>query len=551
MNRFLAMAIFGAVKAVRERWPQSRLIGRAYQATKNWYEAGWPLLAGDRAYVPSLVQDARWDQNYITRREMLRRMRYWSQNSPLLESILSVGERYTVGPAGLHVAFYSVEDDADTDEKGDPWYEAAEQVVKEWFRDCGWNSESMETLLKVGYRCQKVDGDVFLIKTRKRGKLQIDNQTLNVNKPCLQMVEGHRVETPWMRWQDEGRSVMDGVEFTTVKNNGRDMLSKTGYWIREGFGAVETEAAWTMIPIDSVLHIFSPHRVNQFRGLSDFYAIENELGRLEELLRMELKAQDSQSDWAVLVKNAAGQFNPIDPKLQAVAVARNQNQPTSQTDAQKLQSVVEMYRKTYGGNTRAFKQGEDAQMLAPNRPAEATLQLWEFLVNSVCAGCHSPRCLVFGKISAASAKAQGTEVRAELDAADANYKGEFQKWKHTVRDAVIYFMEWAIKNDPRVADPPDNWRNCIHIQPPQACNVDVGRNTQADIMMLAAGASDYDLLLGPQGLSFNTVARKLSRQQRKLKQLNVEVTLPALLAGQIPLDGKGGEPKPEPEHAEA
>ena len=97
-------------------------------------------------------------------------------------------------------------------------------------------------------------------------------------------------------------------------------------------------------------------------------------------------------------------------------------------------------------------------------------------------------------------------------------------------------MEWAIKNDPRVADPPANWRDCIHIQQPEACNVDVGHNTQANMMMLAAGAMDYDMILGPQGLNFVTVAKKLARQQKLLEKMKVKVTLPALLAGQIELN---------------
>jgi capsid protein len=351
------------------------------------------------------------------------------------------------------------------------------------------------------------------------------------------MIEGHRIETPFDRYTDEGHSMIDGVEFREVTKGGQSLMDITGYQVRVGFGAFESQSRWVPVPKEAIFHIFNAHRANQFRGISDFYACENALGKLEELVKMEMRAQDTQSDWAVLVKNAAGQFNPIDPKLQAVAVARGQNQPPSQTDPEKLTSIVEMYRKIYGGNTRAFKLNEDAQMMAPNRPAEATLQLWEFLINCVCAGAHAPRCLVFGKISAASAKSQGTEVRGELDSADAFYRGDFTKWQTFVRGSVEYFMEWAIRNDPRVADPPANWRSCIHIQQPEACNVDVGHTTQAALMLLAAGASDYDMILGPMGISFQHVARKLSRQQKLLERLDVKVTLPGLMKGQIPLDG--------------
>jgi hypothetical protein len=98
-------------------------------------------------------------------------------------------------------------------------------------------------------------------------------------------------------------------------------------------------------------------------------------------------------------------------------------------------------------------------------------------------------------------------------------------------------MEWAVKNDPRVADPPANWRNCIHIQQPKACNVDVGYNAQAATMELASGQTNYDLLYGPRGLSARRELRKLNRQQRFIEKLGLKLTLPALLPGQIPLDG--------------
>ncbi len=96
-------------------------------------------------------------------------------------------------------------------------------------------------------------------------------------------------------------------------------------------------------------------------------------------------------------------------------------------------------------------------------------------------------------------------------------------------------MEWAIKTDPRVADPPAFWRDCVHIQQPEACNVDIGYSTQADLMRLAAGATDYDSILGPQGKSFVVVIKRLARQQKMIKKLGVEVTLPALMKGQIEL----------------
>jgi hypothetical protein len=453
-----------------------------------------------------------------------------------------VGERYTVGTSGLHVSFHpSNEKDME-----DEWYEAADKVVQEWFSECGWNGEAMSELLKVAYRDQRVDGEIFIIQTRKKLPLDLNGSKLNVFKPCLQMVESHRVESPWNRWDEAG--LIDGVQFEKVQVEGRTLLQKLGYWIRNSSDTFEQNNSWFLIPAVNCWHIFNSHRVNQYRGLSDFYSVEVSINKMEDLFKIEMGAQATQSVRAVAIKNNAGQINPLDKKIEAINIARgitsNPNNGPSEMNPR-----FETYRKETGAYVYGLKNGEDVTFDAPNRPSEATLQLWEFLIASTCAGSHAPRCLVMQKLSAQSARSQGTEVRAELDSGDAFYKGDCQKWKKFVKEAVIFFMEWAVKNDPRVADPPSDWRSSIHVQQPEACNVDIGHTTQAQLMSLAAGTSDYDMILGPQGLNSITVLKKLARQQKLIEKLGIKITLPALMPGQIELSGENAEEKGKPQHA--
>ena len=524
-----------AVKQVQKIFPRSNTARKVYHGVKNWYEGGWPLWTGGaESYLPSLVQDARWDQNYVTRREMLRRMRYWSQNSPLVEAILSVGERYTVGASGLHVSFYPSEDlSEDADHS---WFERADTVVSEWFRNCGWNGETMEQLLKIGYRDQKVDGEVFYLKVQKQMPLTIQNRVLNVPKPCIQIVEAHRCESPWNRFEQEDQTLIDGVQYEKTELQGHRMLRRIGFWMRSGATSFEQNDSWQLVPVEACWQLRNIHRADQPRSVSDFYAAEVMINKHEDTLEIEMKAHSSQSVRAVGIETASGQAaSPLDKKLERINMARGLS--PSATCGDDFEKRAEVYRKETGAYIYGMKLGEKIHFDNPTRPSDSTLNLLEYQVNAITAACHAPRCLVFEKISGSSARAQGTEVRAQLDNADAYYKSEFQKWKRFVSESVTWYMEWAIKNDPRVADPPANWRDCIHIQQPEACNVDVGHNTQANLMSLAAGAMDYDMILGPQGLSFVTVAKKLSRQQKLLEKMGVKVTLPALMAGQIPLEG--------------
>lgn len=501
----------------------------------NWYESGWPLLTGDTPYRPGLIQDSRWDQNFVTRRETMRRMRDWSQNSALVESILSVGERYTVGASGLFVAFYPTDDSADEDK----WYDTAEEIInEEVLQDIGWNGESLDTLLKTGYRCQKIDGDALVVKTRKIGKLQVGKQLLTLNRPCVQLVEGHRIESPFDKWEQEGLTLIDGVVFDKTMIDGRLMLQRKGFYVRDGAGAFEQESTWALLPNDAVFYLRNEHRANQPRSVSDFYSVEQDISKLQAIIKMEMRAQDAQSDWATTVENASGQFNPNDAKLQAVMVERGKSAvATDETKRAELVRQNEWYRKIFGGQTRAFKFGEKVTMHAPNRPSESTLNLIEFHINNICAGTKHPRCLVMEKVSGGSAKSQGTEVRAQLDSADGYFESDCQKWIRLVKAIVMYDLEWRVKNDPRLADPPANWRNCIHVQQPKACNVDVAYNAQAATMELASGQTNYDLIYGPRGLSFRREIKKLGQQQKLMERLKVKVTLPALLPGQIQLVG--------------
>src|ERR1017187_1732799 len=115
---------------------QSNSAWKVYHTFKNWYEAGYPMLGtGVTSFLPELpAQDSRWDQNSVTRREMMRRMRYWAKNSPVVEAILSISERYTVGASGLHVSFYpsgDLEDDSADNSLDKTWYDNADDRSEE------------------------------------------------------------------------------------------------------------------------------------------------------------------------------------------------------------------------------------------------------------------------------------------------------------------------------------------------------------------------------------------------------------------------------------
>ena len=533
-----AALAFNVAKGAQKAFPRSNMIRSVYHFCKNWYEGGWPLwTGGSQSYFSSVVQDARWDQNFVTRREMLRRMRYWSQNSAIVEAILSVGERYTVGASGLHVHFYP----EDINGIDDPWYDAAETVLREWHKSCGWNGESMEQLLKVGYRDQKVDGEVFYLKTRKAMPLLIGTRTLRVQKPCIQIVEAHRVESPWNMFEQSNQTLIDGAQYEKVTVDGREMLQVVGFWARAGASSFEQNDSWHLLHLNEIWQMRNLTRADQPRSVSDFYSVEVTINKLEDTLEIEDKAHATHAERAIGIESASGQAaSPLDKKLELINAARGiSGQQGPQLDPWK--DRTEAYYKVTGARVYGLKPGEKIHFDSPTRPSDSTLNLIELRINFICSGTKHPRCLVMQKISGQSAKAQGTEVRAELDNGNNFFSSDFEKWKNFTSESSIWFMEWAVKNDSRVADPPANWRQCLHVQQPEACNVDVGNNTTAQLMGLAAGTENYHTILGPRGINPFSHFKKLEYEQKMIEKRKLKLTLPALMPGQIPLDGVGKE----------
>jgi hypothetical protein len=149
-----------------------------------------------------------------------------------------------------------------------------------------------------------------------------------------------------------------------------------------------------------------------------------------------------------------------------------------------LEKVKTIYEKIWGGKTAVGRTGDTLHPMAPNRPAEATLNLWNFLIDSFCSASGFPRLLIFPK---SQMKGQGTEVRAEIEAANAMFVKEFNLiWKPFIHQVWEYFMGWAIRNDERVKNAPADWTS-IDVSHPRSIVVDLGYATAETISFLAAG----------------------------------------------------------------
>lgn len=491
------------------------LSGTHQFAIRNWYEGGFPFLTGDQSWLNQVVQDARWDQNFVTRRELMRRMRNHAQDVPIHKRGLDVSRQYVIGS---HLPIVTCQAQSnDPDESGDTWCSRADVVWKELTNSIGINGESLYAQLTAAHDCKKNDGDILFVKVIKKIPLpgRSAGSTVEISAPALQMVEAHRIETPFDKWDREGIDIIDGVQFKVVQvtdPNGakRNVQQKIGYWVKDTINSLSQSANYAFVSVEDSFFVYSPSRVNQVRGISDYYACETALHLLRDLLKMEMRAQEVQSDYTVFIKNATGQ--PIDNELLRQNGAPGVVVNADGTVNMERQKWASAFMQRWGGRVFAGQNGDDFENLGPCRPTEATQALWEFLINSYCVGARVPRLLIFPQLT----KGQGTAVRAELDAANAGFISEFTLcWKPLFHWIWENFMGWRIQNDQRVADAPADWKS-IEVSHARSVVVDIGYDSAATIAELNAGITNL-----------HSIAQDLGTTRERL--INQSVTDIALL----------------------
>jgi hypothetical protein len=134
------------------------------------------------------------------------------------------------------------------------------------------------------------------------------------------------------------------------------------------------------------------------------------------------------------------------------------------------------------------------------------------LTEKVCAGIGIPYVLVFPE------SMQGTVYRGALDMSAVWFRSRHQVMASAARRIYEYVMEWSIKNDQTLNDAPSDWYE-VAITAPRAPNVDVGRNSAAQLAELEAGVITYDEVYGARGLDWRSALEAKAQQALFIRQL--------------------------------
>lgn len=457
----------------------------------NRYEAGqrWGT---SRSYLPGWVQDARFDADAATRDEILRKARYFEKNNGLVNRLADLFEQFTVGPCGLQMI------PASSDEE---WNVNATEAWKGWepFADqC--SRQPFGVLQSLIARRWFIDGEIFILKTRGR------NRPDEPARPRVQLIESHRVGTPGNLAAQEGRTIVDGVE---VDGRGRPIA----YHVRDGFN----DDQYRRIPAEQIIHVFEPTRPGEYRGLSFFAAVMNDLHDLDDLMILEMLGAKDAAEKSTIYETASGELNASEEGVRRERFGQaTENSSGTDTTENKTRYV----KQSLGGRAMAIKIGEKVSQFTSNRPTVTQQWYWDYLTARICAGVG------ISKLLAYPYSMQGTVTRADLDVMAGFFRSRSEVLGAVFTEIRNYVIGWEIQNNILLADPPSDWRK-VTVRPPRSVNVDVGRNSSAMIAEYDAKLRSAEGIFAELGQDYREQFRQIAKEETLKMALETEFNLPA------------------------
>jgi lambda family phage portal protein len=459
-----------------------------------------------RSWIPGGVQSARFDASASTRMELVRKARYFEKNNALLNRMADLFECYTVG-TGLPLQPAS---------SSSTWNQSASVAWQRWTELADLTSlAGFGTLLSLAARTWFIDGEVFIILTRTAK-----------GHPRLQLVEGHMVETPPELKHLEGDTIIDGVR---IDRNGRP----EGYYVAREVG--QGKKVYEFKDAQFVIHLFEPSRPGQMRGLPFVYPVINDLHDLDDLQLLEMKAAKDAAEITNKITTESGEIDPDQLRRERFNQSREIN-----TGATVTESKSAYYEDKLGGRTVVLRKGDDMEQYKSDRPSAATSGYWKILSEKICSGVGIPYVLCVPE------SMQGTVYRGALDMANAFFHARWSVISN-VATRVYRFVMGFERNIGDLRDGPADWDR-VTVCPPRAVNVDVGRNSNAMLAELEAGASNFEMIYSPMGLDWREQFRKLKEQQDFAREIGL--ALPSVAAAKPAEPGAPAKTREELEDEE-
>jgi capsid protein len=407
---------------------------------------------GEQGFIFGALQDMRLDANAMTRKELMRKSRAFERNNAFQQRIADLFEQYTVGAGGL----LAVSDSKD-----------ANTYFRQWCADCdALGLMDFGGQQSVAARNWFVDGECFLVKVVVKGRLKI------------QLIEGHRVETPGHLAGGEGVNVVDGV---AINSSGR----KTGIWVNVSPSTpyVQTIAeAWKFVACEDVFHLYEPSRAGMYRGLPFSHAVMNDINDLDDLQKLVNQVAKQAAALGNVTTNRTGEL-PTRSARQVGMKIPSQNA----AGANLTKTAGDFYQVKFGATEIALQHGDSIKQFQADRPSLAEREHWDYLTGKICIGQGVAKQLVWPY------SIQGTALRADLETCAAFFRCRSAVCQAMVKWVFFNVIQWAQDYDRAVLRGGFDFTGYdnVVVRPPRSPNVDMGRNSKAALAELSGNARTY------------------------------------------------------------
>jgi capsid protein len=497
----LISAPLGRAKAWFGTW-----FGSIYDAVTVSPHRSWPH--GSRP------RDAKRDLVPFVRGELVRRSRYIHKNSGFSRELVANMHIYSAG-TGIKVHARSADDG---------WNKLAEDLFQRWCRRCEITGRfTFGEVQALVCRGVDVDGEYFLHKVKDAN-----------NRPCLQLLESHRIGSP----DPNAPDAPDGIGVDAV---GAPLF----------YRVVQDDGSTIDVPANLMLHVFEPEDASAVRCAPTYQHSINHILDEMDLLALEKHAVKDNADIARIIKRAnEGDLNDeqdfaLTPRGNPPGPRRkdkdgkpldgfDDEDEFGRSDPINLQRII-------GGKVVSLAPGEDVDTFVSNRPSPTFTGFLEHLRRDAALG------VVPFEFAADSSAIGGAGVRLVVAKADRRFEWRSHiLCEKLVRECWLFVIGDAITR--KQLAPIVDWDK-IAFTTPRRITVDAGRESQQNRADVETGLKTLHDHFAEQGKTFEQELEVRARNAKAIKDAAEKYGVPLSMlwnptGGTQPTPAIG-EPDPE------
>jgi lambda family phage portal protein len=423
-----------------------------------------------RRWVDAQLADTKLDVSSASRQSIAALSRWLCYNSAIVRGAIDTMTRNAIG-AGIKCQ-------ARTKDEG--WNKATEEWLAMWEGSCDVRGIlTYQAMQQVATRTMLRDNEIFILLT--------DNGD---GWPMLQMVEGHRCETP--SYVKDDAKIFDGVRMNKF---GRPL----SYYIRTGING----DTFTEVQAADLILLAERDRADEVRSLSKLASCINLLLDRDEILDYEMLACKRAGQIGMAIESTTnsgpGFFNP------------------TETDSTNLTTD-----NLFGGGALVnVPMGKTLREIKNDRPSQNLQQHMDQYIRAVASGLGVPYAYIWSPN-----ELTGPSQRFVL--------AQAQRRFDEISDAVIEQMlkrvrKWALAKAIKRGDltPPRGmamwWEAVYHT--PARTTIDAGRDSAADREDLKMGIKTLADISAERGSDWQEIVNQKIAEQIYIKQKAQEAGL--------------------------